>query len=555
MRLRLVRLLGVTAICLSVSAVPAQASSEWIISMMSGVMRPDATWEQVWSQMLYTFYQSNPDERGVSAQGIDNLRRVSVAWQRTQVIAQILSYDLDGDGNVTKDEIIAVMRPRARELIEVNGVRLEPTPQQVRLRFDRLVSNALRPDSDGDGIITAAEIQKEAQKRAYQADLGWRQGATLFIPMTLDADGDGVVSPAEYQAEVRKQFDAADQDRDGRVSEGEYADFNKRLGEARETLQRARAAEVRALRFQAAVAECDVPPAPPGVRLVLLGAYQGKALSSAWIATHDSVTSVTTVEIVPGREPLYLALASYDAMIWDIVGATERIAGIVAHAEFDADPAGLQRDKPLVGVIGVARGLIRFTAHAGCLVPVTEETIEDGSARDIAALLLGRAPDETAGAYNAGAFRVPAVRHFPDRPVRNAIPLPKKGRGEMLWREVEEEFPAGIAQIDVASVISTHAVKPYTGLPGRAGLAELVDAGALTIAGISERFRLDSDDPKPFMTADEFRIVEKVRLPARPSGRFILSRGVAMPEGDLSRICLLTETDMKPVKGSWPGCK
>ena len=125
----------------------------------------------------------------------------------------------------------------------------------------------------------------------------------------------------------------------------------------------------------------------------------------------------------------------------------------------------------------------------------------------------------------------------------------------MLWREVEEEFPAGIAQIDVESVISTHAVKPYTRLPGRAGLAELVDAGALTIAGISERFRLDSDDPKPFMTADEFRIVEKVRLPARSSGRFILRRGVAMPEGDLSRICLLTETDMKPVKGSWPGCK
>jgi hypothetical protein len=354
---------------------------------------------------------------------------------------------------------------------------------------------------------------------------------------------------------VRKQFDAADQDRDGRVSADEYADFNRRLGEARERLQRERAAEVRALRFQAAVAECDVPPAPAGVHLVLLGAYQGKALSSAWVGTHDSVTSVTTVEIVPGREPLYLVLASYDAMIWDIVGATERIAGIVAHAEVDADPAGLQRDKPFVGVIGVARGLIRFTAHAGCLVPVTEETMEDGSARDIAALLLGRAPDEIGGAQRAATFRVPAARYFPDRPVRYAIPLPKKGRGEMLWREVEEEFPAGIAQIDVESVISVHPVQSYTVLPGRAGLAQLVDAGALTIAGTSERFRLDSDDPKPFTTAGEFRIVEKVRLPARPRGRFILRRGVAMPEGDLGRICLLTETDMKPVKGSWPGCR
>src|SRR4029077_12042233 len=108
----------------------------------------------------------------------------------------------------------------------------------------------------------------------------------------------------EYQAEVRRQFDAADQDRDGRISADEYADFNRRLGEAREALERARAAEVRVLRFQAAVAECDVPPVAAGVRLVLLGAYQGKALSSAWVGTDDSVTSVTTVEIVPGRERL-----------------------------------------------------------------------------------------------------------------------------------------------------------------------------------------------------------------------------------------------------------
>lgn len=555
MRLRLLRLLGASAICLGVLAAPAQASSEWIISMMGGVVRPDATWEQVRSQMLYTYYQSNPDERGVSAQGIDNLRRITVARLRSQVIAQILSYDLDRDGNVTKDEIITAIQPRVRQLIHANGVHLEPTPQQVRLQLDKLVSDALKPDADGDGVITAAEIQQEAQKQAYQADLGWQQGATLFVPMTLDADGDGIVSPAEYQAEVRRQFDAIDQDRDGLVSAGEHADFHKRFSAAQETLRRARAAEVRTLQFRAAVAGCNVPPAPAGVRLVLLGAYQGKALSNAWIGTQDSVTSVTTIEIAPGREPLYLALASYDAMIWDIVGATERIVGIVAHAETAADPAGPQRDKPLVGIIGVPRGLIRFTAHAECLVPATEETIEDGSAREIAALLLGRAADEIAGAYNAGTFRVPAARHFPDRLVRNAIQLPKKGPGDMLWREVDEEYGAGIAQIDVESVISAHPVKRYTVLPVRAGLAELVDAGALTIAGVSRGFRIDGDDPKPFTTPDVFRIVEKVRLPARASGRFILPRDMAMPEGELSRICLLTETDMKPVKGSHPDCK
>jgi hypothetical protein len=73
MRLRLVRLLGVSAICLCVLGAPAQASSEWIIARMGGVVRADVTWEQVRSNMLIAFYQSNPGERGVSAQGIDNL--------------------------------------------------------------------------------------------------------------------------------------------------------------------------------------------------------------------------------------------------------------------------------------------------------------------------------------------------------------------------------------------------------------------------------------------------------------------------------------------------
>jgi Ca2+-binding EF-hand superfamily protein len=539
MRLRLVRLLGVSAICLGVLVAPARASSDWIIERIS--VRAGATWEQVWSHMRTAFHQSNPDERGVSAQGIDNVRRTIVARQRSQVIAQILTYDLDGDGNVTKDEIIAALQPRARQLIQANGVQLEPTPQQVRLQLDKLVSDVLKPDTDGDGVITAVEIQQEAQRHAHQAELGWQTDMAPLVPMTLDADGDGIVSLAEYEAAVRKQFDAIDQDRDGRVSAGEFADFDKRRSEVQ---QRAFNTRSRKLRFEAAVVGCGVPPAPAGVRLVLLGAHQGKALSSAWIGTQDRVTSVTTVEIAPGREPLYLALASDDAMIWDIGGATERIAGIVAHAESAADAAASPPDKPLVGVIGVPREMIRFTAHAGCLVPVTGTSIQDGTAQEMAALLLGRAADKTGGDASTATFR----------PVRNAIQPPKKGRGEMLWREVQEEYPDGIAQIDVASVISAHPVKRYTVLPGRAGLAELVDAGALTIARMSRGIRIDGDDFKPFTTPAEFRIVEKVRIPAGAGGTFILPRGIAAPEGDLSQSCLLSETDMKPVDGARSGC-
>jgi hypothetical protein len=104
----------------------------------------EVTWEQVKSQILTAFYQSNPDERGVSAQGIDDLRKIAIAQRRSQAIAQILNYDLDGDDKVTKEEIIAVMEPRARQMIQAHGVQLEPTPEQVRIQLDKLVNDTRR---------------------------------------------------------------------------------------------------------------------------------------------------------------------------------------------------------------------------------------------------------------------------------------------------------------------------------------------------------------------------------------------------------------------------
>jgi Ca2+-binding EF-hand superfamily protein len=360
MRLRLVRLLGVTAISLGALGAPAQASSEWIIERMGSFVRADVTWEQVRSNMLPAFYQSNPDERGVSPQGTDDLRRVTVAQRRSQVIAQILSYDLDGDGNVTKDEITAAMQPRARQLIQANGVQFEPSAQQVRLQLDKLVGDALKPDTDGDGIITAAEVAQEAQRQADQAGLGWQQSATQLVPMTLDADGDGAVSLAEYEAAVRVQFDKIDQDRDGRISAGEFADFGKRLSEAPQAEHHAREAQAQTPRIEAA-------------------------------------------------ETIMKA----------------------------------------------------------------ETTIKDGSAQEMAALP-ERAADEIGGEPSAATFRVPAARHVPNLPAHNAIELTEEELGELL--KGQEDYAAGLAQIDAEPVISAHP-KPDT-VPGRADLAELADAGA-----------------------------------------------------------------------------
>src|SRR3954465_4652393 len=346
-----------------------------------------------------------------------------------------------------------------------------------------------------------------------------------------------------------------DRDRDGVISAAEIADFATRLKDIRQAAQRAREAQAKRALLEAAVAGCEVPVPPAGVRLVLLSADSGKALSKAWIGSQDQLTTVTTVEIAPGPEPLYLALVSGRTMIWDLVGATERIAGVVAHGEASLDKAARQRiasgdgaaapgnGRPLVGVIGTVRDKVRFTAHTGCLVPATETTMKDNSAQDSAALLFGRAADEIGGEHSAGTFRIPATRHFADRPVRNAIQLPQDGRGELLWKEVQEDYPAGIAQIDPATVVSAHPVGAYTVLPGRAGVAELVDVGALRITGKVNGVRINNGNYKPFTSPDKFRITEKLRLPAGATGTFTLPSDVPPPDGDLSQTCVLSESD------------
>lgn len=571
MRLRWFCVLAVSA-WLTASVASAQTGSDWIIVRMSNGLQPGATWDTVRPAMMAAFYQSNPDEHGVTAQGIDNLRRISMAQLRAQRAMQILSYDLNGDGTVTRDEIVTMLQPRSRQMIHANGVQLEPTREQIRQQLDRLVSEALKPDTDGDGIITPAEIRQQAQQQAEQASASWQMGATQLVPMTLDADGDGTVSLAEYEAAARAQFDAADRDRDGRLSASEIEDVRRRANEANQAIQRARQAELRKRRFEAAVKGCDVAAPPPGVRLVLLGTGEAKALSSVWIGNEDKITYVTTVEVAPGSEPLSLVLSSGSPMIWDIVGATERVAGIIAHASTSAAMAGganwqqrvastaytdgaaeLRAGKPLVGVIGVPRDKIRFTPHTGCLVPVTEAAIKDGSAQEIATMLLGRAADEIGGEGSAATFRVPAARHFRDRPVRNAMPLPKETFGEPLWREVQETFAAGIALVDPETVIAELPVKSYVVLPGRAGMAELVDIGALRIVGMSQGYRIDSGAPRPFTSPNRFKIARKIRLPAGATGTFVLARDVPIPDGDIGQACIVSEVDMKPVAGARQG--
>jgi Ca2+-binding EF-hand superfamily protein len=203
--------------------VSAQSGSDWVRRQLGGHGRPSLTWDAVWPRMLELYWTSNPNERGVTEEGTSIFRKVNSAQQRASAIAQHLVNDLDGDGRITREEVVLALQPRTRQMISANGVRLEPTPEQSQLQLDRLVKDAMKSDADGDGVITLAEINAAVQAR-FERISDQRDGRfDRFVPMSLDADGDGAVSRAELETAVRREFDSLDKDGDGKISMDELA--------------------------------------------------------------------------------------------------------------------------------------------------------------------------------------------------------------------------------------------------------------------------------------------------------------------------------------------
>lgn len=86
--------------------------------------------------------------------------------------------DADGDGLISRDEIVARLTERAAE-------RIAP-------RADRMIANH---DSDGDGMLSTEEVKAAHGGRMFER---------------LDADGDGAISREEFAAmrEMRQKMQA-----------------------------------------------------------------------------------------------------------------------------------------------------------------------------------------------------------------------------------------------------------------------------------------------------------------------------------------------------------
>jgi hypothetical protein len=458
------------------------------------------TVEQYVAQLAASLRQADPAGGGLDKGDIAIARARTAARARASTVSEVLSYDLNGDLQVTIEEV-----QRASPGDASNARR---TAERL---FDRF-------DADGDGRITVKEAAAGALPSSDNLD----------ELLAFDPNHDGHLTAVELRDQAERAFGQVDRDGDGGISAEEYAAVAARVRDA----QIARSAQA-----------CALPPVAAGTRLVAYGSYEADSLSSTAVGGPDQETNLLDVMVEPGQEPLYLVLSSYESMVWRLSGATDRVQRVVVssfHTDRraprstqgrrtgDVTPAGPDGASGIsaAGVVGVAPERVTITGR-DC--PGYFDSATGSKAIMVRGQLkrsLGREPDALFGSYSAQRASLPsgAVTRAP----REGPPAPA-GFDPAGWREAVRYWPGGLQTVDPAKIVAQVRVAPYQVLPSQMGLAQLVGSGAATAEG-----------------GGVFRIIRPIKhmppsMGGAHSAKLVFARGVPVPPGDPVHSCIVQE--------------
>ena len=466
------------------------------------------------------FIASDLSGRGVPQADYDLTEQLHPSGQRQTRISHWTRLGLDGDGRVTRAEIERARLPEAVRSLRPRNVTATPSPEQIASVLDRLVRESLADDFNGDGVITLDEVL-EAHRR--HMDKQPRSGVVGYlVPLSLDRNGDGIVSAQEFDAAVTEVIARLDTNQDGVVSQAELEAARAWVKTAslsyHESLQMRRAADL----ARSAATTCAFPKPPAEAKVILVGAYEGQALSNVSLGDDDDVTTVAQIAIERGTEPLYVVATSFRAVIWQLSGATERVAMFVAVSQQAAPDK-----RPRVGVTGLAAERVFFAPQANCIKHFSEATSTEAiTAKSQLLASTGRSPDDLLGAYAMNKVALPSGIVSPGAPYASILPIPSSGPGEACacGKQLLARAEAGLAQLlDEGALVVARSGRVIE----LGGLARIYgDAKVDRLSGVTDSYIL----PR------ELRIVGKMRFPAGLHGahatHFILGKGVPMPEGD-----------------------
>ena len=454
-------------------------------------------------RQIALLYKINPDGEITRQDYLDYLE-VEASKQRAGLVSKYVYMDISTDGVMQSGEL-----SRAKKFLSANE----------KASLDVLLNAA---DLDQDADLSYGELMSHAT-RTINEKIGAPSRKTANDLFLHDTDSNLRLSVEELRASVE--------------SIAEDAPTAEELRERRRTPSRS------------AAVVCELPKPSENAEVMLVSGYAGSAVSTVTVAGPDQTTSVATMTIEEGDNPLYIFSTVHGNIVWKLDGATERVERFVAKPRSRANGPG-------VGVVGVNSERVSFIEPNVCPKYFTSE--QDGGARiaqsQIAAAL-GQPVDVTVASNKLFNIVLPSGRRaMATNPNEGPTIIAPDGNeyilkdGELVKQTSEFDarllsmmkrtYPAGIVRIDPEKVVASGEVTSYEVLPQEAGVLQLIRYGQAEI------------------TPDRFvRIIKEIpRFPPGLNGghsvKFLIAKGVPMPNGKAGHSSVTLEETGECVSGS-----
>lgn len=549
--LLLAMLLGGSNAAVSQQPAPQPPAIAPGLQLLLSRIKPGQTLDRYLENLRIDFFRIDADADGkVTQRDVDHHELMRAIQERANAIMVVMRYDLDGDGAVTEDEIRRAMRydlraELAQAAVNLTGKPPVPTAEALAKQIESNVRSIMALDADNDGKVVSSDAAKLFQRTPRSAAVSqYGDSGRARQALTLDLQSKGEVTPADYQGAGEVLFRKVDADNDGTISQQELADYRLRPDSPDAVMRNAAAVEAAQKRLneqadavrkkqeeaEAVRTACAMPSPSDNAKVVLLSVYRTDALSSVTLGSQDAVVYAGRVVVERGREPLYLVMPSQSATIWQFSGAVERIERVVMTSS-TVTKTGNPLRPPLVGATGIAPERISFFGRPEC-VEYFSEIPSSSSLQAIAAVrnAIGKEPDVVAFKHYVNTFAVPSGKiDVPgndelQRPLFTKKPAGKDQAIDAMYRF----FRGGVVEIDPEAVVASAPAAAYEVLPSQAGLAQLLETGALTQN-----------------SSREYIVRQKIRFPPGLYGAhsvtFLIMKGAPYPDGDPGHSCVVRE--------------
>ncbi len=480
---------------------------------------------------LFNIIDTNKD--GVTSEEIQFAIQRKMAKKRAALLNQVLLHDMNGDWNVSRNEVENYFNS-SRGLNGAGNIKAEQ--KHVKRMRKRFVDRVMNSDPNNDGVITPTEYKNLKNTQSVSSTFGLHERIPQIAKVLLknDPNQDGRVTQIESFSLISQAFQ------------------NYKSNKKAEAITRLKDRVKDYIPFKGHTV-CNVRKPSSNSKLVVYGNYGGSTIPTVTVAEQDKETNLAFVNIEKGQDKLFLVMTSYKSLIWKFTGDVDRIEHIVLSG-----PSSERRMGDVaVGSIGLEKTKISYVSKK-CFYYFYKTT---GAKADRVKLkmksLFGKKPDYLFGNYSTYQLSLPSGKHKKarrsrlvelnknfDRPShqlkntqRAFLELEKSNGDKNAIRAMKRFFPGGVKIIDPTQVVSNSKAETYEVLPNQAGIAQLLLEGRL----------------KAGSKRNTYFIVKPIRYPPSMGGahsvKFYLKKGVPEPTGDPIHSCVYSEEKGQNIEG------